>query len=142
ACPGEGGVMEALVLLLVVGLAVLLVQFAGLKSRIERLERRVVAPASSPVAGWTAQPSVATPAGAPTAASPQDRGASPRLALPPQPERSRREAGPLHRAVVAVRRWFATGNVPVKVGMLVLFAGVAALLDYASDQGWLRMPIG
>ena len=32
--------MEALVLLLVVGLAVLLVQVAGLKSRIERLERR------------------------------------------------------------------------------------------------------
>src|SRR5690606_38085061 len=64
------------------------------------------------------------------------------LALPPQPERSRSEAHPLHRVAVAVRRWFATGNVPVKVGMLVLFAGVAALLDYASDQGWLRMPIG
>ena len=40
-----------------------------------------------------------------------------------------------------VRRWFTTGNVPVKVGMLVLLAGVAALLKYASDQGWLRLPI-
>lgn len=30
---------------------------------------------------------------------------------------------------------------PVKVGMLVLLAGVAALLKYASDQGWLNLPI-
>src|SRR5690606_5707324 len=39
------------------------------------------------------------------------------------------------------RRWVTVGNVPVKVGMLVLLAGVAALLKYASDQGWLRMPV-
>lgn len=48
------------------------------------------------------------------------------------------------RAVAAfdwLRRWFTEGNVPVKVGMLILFAGVAALLRYASDQGWLRLPI-
>ena len=41
----------------------------------------------------------------------------------------------------AVRRWFTVGNVPVKVGMLVLLAGVAALLRYASEQGWLQLPI-
>ena len=40
-------------------------------------------------------------------------------------------------AARAVKRWFTEGNVPVKVGMLVLLAGVAALLKYASDQGWL-----
>ena len=40
-----------------------------------------------------------------------------------------------------VRRWFSEGNVPVKVGMLVLLAGVAALLKYASDQGWMRVPM-
>jgi uncharacterized membrane protein len=45
------------------------------------------------------------------------------------------------RAVDAVKHWFTEGNVPVKVGILVLFAGVAALLKYASDQGYLRMPI-
>ena len=38
--------------------------------------------------------------------------------------------------------WFTEGNVPVKVGILVLFAGVAALLKYASDSGMLRLPIG
>ncbi len=40
----------------------------------------------------------------------------------------------------AVQRWFTVGNVPVKIGMLVLFAGVAALLKYASDEGWLTLP--
>lgn len=40
-----------------------------------------------------------------------------------------------------IRRWFTEGNVPVKVGVLVLFAGVAALMKYASDAGWLRVPI-
>ena len=40
-----------------------------------------------------------------------------------------------------LRRWFTEGNVPVKVGMLILFAGVAALLKYVADQGWLRLPI-
>ncbi len=40
----------------------------------------------------------------------------------------------------AVKRWFSVGNVPVKIGMLVLLAGVAALLKYATDQGWMAMP--
>ena len=40
-----------------------------------------------------------------------------------------------------MQRWFTVGNVPVKVGMLVLLAGVAALLKYANDQGWLQLPI-
>ncbi|WP_044103725.1 DUF2339 domain-containing protein, partial [Xanthomonas citri] len=44
------------------------------------------------------------------------------------------------RAASALKRWFTEGNVPVKVGMLVLLAGVASLLKYASDQGWMRMP--
>src|SRR5690606_16377401 len=44
-------------------------------------------------------------------------------------------------ATRVVRRWFTTGNVPVKVGMLVLLAGVAALLKYANEQGWLQLPI-
>lgn len=48
---------------------------------------------------------------------------------------------PVALAARAIRRWFTEGNVPVKVGMLVLFAGVAALLKYASDQGWMRVPM-
>ncbi|WP_425479847.1 DUF2339 domain-containing protein [Xanthomonas maliensis] len=50
-------------------------------------------------------------------------------------------AGRWARGIAGVKRWLTEGNVPVKVGMLVLLAGVAALLKYASDQGWLRVPI-
>lgn len=45
------------------------------------------------------------------------------------------------RGLRLARRWFTSGNVPVKIGMLVLFAGVAALLKYASDQGLLNVPV-
>ncbi|WP_305806170.1 DUF2339 domain-containing protein, partial [Stenotrophomonas sp. YIM B06876] len=52
-------------------------------------------------------------------------------------------AGPglVERLGSTLKRWFSEGNVPVKIGMLVLLAGVAALLKYASDQGWLSAPI-
>ena len=43
--------------------------------------------------------------------------------------------------VAMVKRWFTEGNVPVKIGVLVLFAGVAAALKFASDQGFLNAPI-
>ena len=43
-------------------------------------------------------------------------------------------------AMRAVQRWFTVGNVPVKIGMLVLLAGVASLLKYGADQGWFAMP--
>lgn len=49
--------------------------------------------------------------------------------------------GFIERGIGAVKRWFTEGNVPVKIGMLVLLAGVAALLKYVSDQGWLVLPI-
>ncbi|TKS53355.1 DUF2339 domain-containing protein [Luteimonas yindakuii] len=64
--------------------------------------------------------------------------------LPPPRSTPRPPSPPdlLQRAAAAVRRWFTTGNVPVKVGMLVLLAGVGALLKYASDQGWLAVPVG
>lgn len=45
------------------------------------------------------------------------------------------------RAIGWIKSWFSEGNVPVKIGMLVLFAGVAALLKYAADEGWFTLPI-
>lgn len=63
----------------------------------------------------------------------------------PSPEPTRKDAAPprdfIAPVVDRVKRWFTEGNVPVKVGMLVLLAGVAALLKFASDQGWLSAPI-
>jgi len=55
--------------------------------------------------------------------------------------RAPREPGLPERVLASAKRWFSEGNVPVKVGMLVLLAGVASLLKYASDQGWLRLPV-
>lgn len=46
-------------------------------------------------------------------------------------------SGPLRR----LANWFTEGNVPVKVGLVVLLVGVAALLRYATEQGWLSTPI-
>lgn len=40
-----------------------------------------------------------------------------------------------------IRQWFMRGNVPVKVGILVLLVGLAALLRHATEQGWLSFPI-
>lgn len=40
-----------------------------------------------------------------------------------------------------VKRWFTEGNVPVKVGVVVLFFGVAALLRYAYVQQYFTFPI-
>ncbi|UPG88360.1 DUF2339 domain-containing protein [Luteibacter aegosomaticola] len=52
-------------------------------------------------------------------------------------------AGPsaIDRAIETAKRWFTEGNVPVKVGMLVLFAGIAAFLKYAADQGLFHVPV-
>lgn len=92
-------------------------------------------------------PAVAQPAPAPLAVELDMPGAS--TAPPPlAPARvsipsPRIPTGPdpTQRAANWIKRWFSEGNVPVKVGMLVLFAGVAALLKYAADQGWFTLPI-
>lgn len=55
-------------------------------------------------------------------------------AQPPSPDRG-------DALLRTVKRWFTVGNVPVKIGMLVLLAGVAALLKYASDQGLFVLPL-
>lgn len=74
---------------------------------------------------------------APASAAPE---APPRPRTPPTPAEPPRP-DVISLGLRAVKRWFTVGNVPVKIGVLVLFAGVAALLKYASDQGWLRLPI-
>ncbi|PAT37662.1 DUF2339 domain-containing protein [Vandammella animalimorsus] len=64
--------------------------------------------------------------------------------LPPRHRRehSQPPGGTATGGVMAwLRHWFSTGNVPVKVGMLVLFAGVAALLRYAHEQQWVQLPM-
>lgn len=106
-------------------------------------------PSAAPVRE-TAPPSVASqapPPLPPQAPRPAAFEVPPAGVLPPPPPRpappSRAPSKPdiLTLAVRAVKRWFTVGNVPVKIGILVLFAGVAALLKYASDQGMLVVPV-
>lgn len=54
-----------------------------------------------------------------------------------RPPRARPEAAVLR----AIGRWFTAGNVPVKIGVLVMLAGVAAFLKYAAEQGLLVLPV-
>ena len=96
---------------------------------------RPVTPAPAPIIDSAARRAALASAAPPTtSAAPAvpPRASAPRM--PPQP-------GAIDNAFAAIKRWFTEGNVPVKVGMLVLIAGVAALLKYASDQGWVHVPV-
>ncbi len=45
------------------------------------------------------------------------------------------------RLIERARAWLQQGNLPVLAGVVASLIGVAALLRYASDQGWLNLPI-
>lgn len=119
----------------------------ALEREVRRLRRGEPLPGSRPAvqesaaAGPPPAPGaqVQVPAPALPASSPVAPVSLPRVSAawqaPP------REPDVFERAVHTVARWFSEGNAPVKVGVLVLFAGVAALLKYAADQGWMRFPI-
>lgn len=51
------------------------------------------------------------------------------------------EPGQFEKTIRAAIRWLLSGNVPVKLGVLVSFFGVAFFLKYAADQGWLSVPV-
>lgn len=51
------------------------------------------------------------------------------------------EPGLIARAIGAARNWITQGNVPVKVGVVVTFFGIAALLRYGYAQGYLQVSI-
>lgn len=94
-------------------------------------------PATTPPPPIQAPEPIAAAGAASQAAPPRP----PRPAAPPVSPAAPPPPDIFQLAGRAIRRWFTEGNVPVKVGMLVLFAGVAALLKYAADQGWMSFPI-
>ena len=128
-----------------------------------------VAPAPAPVPAPAIPPAPPSPTPAidTAAARASEGGAAPSAPppLPPPGRRSDASSAPVDAATRArvaaastrvshapvapaenallrtVKRWFTVGNVPVKIGMLVLLAGVAALLKYASDQGLFEVPL-
>ena len=49
---------------------------------------------------------------------------------------------PLDALMERAKRWLTTGNVPVKLGVIVSFFGVGFLLKYAVDNSVINIPIG
>jgi uncharacterized membrane protein len=80
-------------------------------------------------------------------AAPPDGSAAPPPVPPPLPPRRPATPPPpgppdwFDRAGAAIKSWFTEGNVPVKIGVLVLLFGVAAALRYAAAEGYFTMPI-
>lgn len=68
-------------------------------------------------------------------APPPLHAAAARAPTPPPPDA-------LDRALRTIKHWFTEGNVPVKIGVLVSFVGVAAALRYAVAEGLFTLPIG
>ncbi|MDR6991631.1 DUF2339 domain-containing protein [Luteimonas sp. 3794] len=116
---------------------------APVSTRVEELSAPVPPAATAPPPASAAPPaSVSAPPPLPPA-PPREVRHYPAPARPAQPAAPAAPAGPdvFERGLRLVRHWFTSGNVPVKIGMLVLFAGVAALLKYASDEGLLQVPV-
>jgi uncharacterized membrane protein len=103
-------------------------------------------PAPAPASRAGAVPPPVPPAAPPRAAADIPRPVAATAstdAPPPRPHAAMRPPTEPDFATLALRtvkRWFTVGNVPVKIGVLVLFAGVAALLKYGADQGWFTLP--
>lgn len=161
--------VPVLLIVALVSIAGLKQRVAGLEAEVAQLRRRPVsepAPQASPVEPPRSErmpqppPSASTPAPAPVVAPAQAasatsptaaRAVEPAAPFPPAPTPAPvppprpAATAPVRPDIVtvgirAVKRWFSVGNVPVKIGMLVLLAGVASLLKYATDQGWMAMP--
>jgi uncharacterized membrane protein len=60
---------------------------------------------------------------------------------PPRAPVARAVPGWEDKLIARVKSWFTEGNMPVKIGVLVLLFGVAAALRYAAAQGYFTMPI-
>jgi uncharacterized membrane protein len=107
------------------------------------------AAAAGPVPAEAAAPIDSTPRPAMPAVS----ATAPRTAaaqsepppIPPRPSAWRAPApsGPswADTLLARVKGWFTEGNVPVKIGVLVLLFGVAAALRYAAAQGYFTLPV-
>jgi uncharacterized membrane protein len=132
-------------------LGLLLAHLIGLERRIRRLEGLDRKPARQAAP----EPRETTAAAAPPESAPESPPdaweptapvtAGPEVALAAAIPAPATEPGKftllLQDAVRRVTAWFTTGNVPVKVGVILSFFGVAFLLKYAVDQQLFTFPI-
>ena len=137
---------------LVAGAAIgyLLARIGELQKQLRKLdEQSAGASRITPIkvaADWSARPErpdmPAPSASADTAqkprAQPQRRAgfSAPQHAAP-----SAADPGTIEKIVAAAKSWLTSGNVPVKLGVIVSFFGVAFLLKYAVDRQFVVVPI-
>lgn len=111
-----------------------------LRDRLRRLELKEptqALPSQRDTA--TTPPAQPVQAGMPPPAAPRaDAGAEPAAVRKQAPEPAAPRMPSVWQRGV---RWLLSGNVPVKLGVLVSFFGVAFLLKYAGDEGWLMLPV-
>lgn len=122
----------------------LLASVIRLRRRVDELEdverRRPAARQPTPQAAPGVLPAApvarATPMGDPAPIEPSPHARPANSNLP-------KDAGPggVEIAFRLARQWLTTGNVPVKLGVIVLFFGVAFLLKYAVDRRLFVFPI-
>ncbi len=130
-----------------------LASHVGLKRRVEALSTEVQRLRGKLAAQGAAVPSAAVQAPpVPDATSARSASEPPPRPTPPPPPEPLPPAPPpeplppappawTDTLLARVKSWFTEGNVPVKVGILVLLFGVAAALRYAAAQGYFTMPI-
>jgi uncharacterized membrane protein len=132
-------------------------QFVALRRRVTELERDLAVLQTASVRATLARPPAAAAAAESAAAAtaageaPAAAPASPGWATPPPPPprtAAARTAAPPRSALDsladnalyrAVRDWFMGGNTLVRVGVVVLFFGVAFLLAYVAERTSLAM---
>ncbi len=120
----------------------LLEQIRALEDRVKRLSARIertieVDEPARPRPSVTRQPAKPGPEPAPVLAAKAAPRPLPATAAAPKPAKP----GLFDKLLGMARGWLTTGNVPVKIGVIVTFFGVAFLLRYAVDQGFVVISI-
>ncbi|HEX7030746.1 MAG TPA: DUF2339 domain-containing protein [Gammaproteobacteria bacterium] len=121
----------------------LLGRVIALEARVRNLEK---AKASAEIAAKPASAPVQTSATNVPRRAPAPEARKEVPAAHPEPRLERPASSPSASTTFDWRknrllRWLLSGNVPVKLGVLVSFFGVAFLLKYAVDQGWMLLPV-
>ena len=122
-----------------------------LQDRVDLLEQRnaALAPSEKVVKKSLDAPRVSiyeptptpTPPPAPKAVATESPYPAPKVVIHETAPEPAPEPGMGAHAIEVAKRWLTTGNVPVKVGVLLSFFGVAFLLKYAVEQELFSIPM-
>jgi uncharacterized membrane protein len=116
-----------------------------LTRKVSELERGLLVLRARPVTPFAPAPAPATPTVAVTSAPAVAEVAAPPESTP-MPTAAPKPAAPAvpgweEKLVARIKSWFTEGNVPVKIGVVISFIGVASALKFASDRGLFSLPI-